>query len=420
MMRNLSTACLLACALFLSSGNATALSSYEGPQDAVTRTYTVSGVVGCTNIVNANFATFSAFIACFAALNGSGHVGEYSCGNAGPWFAYTVENTSIASCSAVWYRFSGGTGSTACGAALTPCTATISQMATSCGSNRSIGVISGTTYCVSKCYSLRGSSVTAFVPIDDPASTVPAACLFLSGTGTCMIEVVDTSNFTYGSQLYRGGTWEHVGQQCQEDPTSAPTTGAINTSPTGTTGSGSGGTTSLSPTDSANLAATKTAAQGTESSLNANLPAIGDTLTSLKNLSEEFFTGLLDAGEMTADGEGASTAQEIAEDEIALLRSTANAASQLNLDALSAGPGEAPQFLGTESRWLFSLDPFIGGSAECSHSWTVSFPGLAVQTWTLNICPWAPYFRAFMFWVLMLTTAWGLWSTVYARAARGE
>jgi len=73
------------------------------------------------------------------------------------------------------------------------------------------------------------------------------------------------------------------------------------------------------------------------------------------------------------------------------------------------------------TRWQFLLDPFIGADRNCSHTWTMTLPGLStVSGMTIDICPWAAYFQGFMFWALGIWTCYALWSIVFHQAARKQ
>ena len=392
-MKNLLRAFLLACGL-AQSASSFALAPYEGPQDVVVTTIIVPGSgfagAGCP----AGTYTWAAFKVCVNAMPSSySTTTTYGFASSGSTMRYAWSTDPVQG--GTVYECSGGTpGVGACGPG------TIGTVLLTCSStNREVGLLSGVAKCVSKCYSLRGASVSAFVPIDDPAATVLGACLFISGKGQCQLEAVDTSNYTYGSQLYRGGTWDHVGQGCNEDPTDAPSTGALNTSPTGGTGSGSGGSTTavLGPTDAANLAG-----------VNAN-------------------TAALKAGQCGGEGQpkcaiNEGNAQE-SSDNMTLNIEDQIAASSAAMDAQAAAIdlGAAPSFL-SGSRWLPSVTSLFPGSS-CTYdlgpmnlSFALIGGGSISVPRVIDVCPWADYARAFLYWAFGVITLVSVWSILFRSA----
>jgi len=346
---------LLASALLLlASSGALAQEAYSGPNEDTTRRWTVASSGSCpgttpSTSTQMDDATIIACAAEWQSIHSSGvplashyWVRGTTCGstNLGPLTAAPTGPAANGVLGVCWVSGAGAWGTEV----------------NNCPSNRSLATISGVARCVSRCYSLRGTSVSAFVPISDPAQSVPGACLFLAGTGTCEIEATDTSNYTYGSQLYRGGTWIHVGQQCVEDTSSAPSDGAINTSPTGGTGGGvsSEGDTTASKTAMLDAVATAQA-------------SIGDDLDNRKEVIEK---------------------------------------------------GDRPLFLDEgQERWLPSLASFLPVEASCTlDGGTVAFGGASVHL-EMSFCEWGGRVKDFLGFAIALFTMWAVWSSIFV--ARG-
>lgn len=212
--------------------------------------------------------------------------------------------------------------------------------------------IAGVARCVSKCYSLRGTEVSLFIPIDSPDQVLTQACFFIAGKGSCEVEVVTASNYSYGSQLYRAGTFAHVGQRCTEDASSAPTTGAVSNAPTGGTGSGTG---------SEDNSATKNAM---DSAIASSQAAASSSLESAKV-------------------------------------------------AIEAGP--YPTMTPTEGRWTFGLTGFLPAAETCElTAGNLPRTTAAALPFTISICTWAPYARDFLQWAFALFTAFGIWMIVFS------
>jgi len=347
MMRNLLRVFRLVFGGLCVASSAFALEEYSGPAEVAAVNIAKSVGGGCAaSTGNTSFAAviaaagvcgFEAYVICKGSTGGG-----LPCTSSGGTICTDTGN--VAGCGLMglsggyWYV---GLGSLTAGY--------------TCGSNRLLRNVAGSQTCVSMCYDLRGAMVTAFVPIDDPAQNVPGACLFVSGSGMCELEVVDTSNFTYGSQLYRGGTWAHVGQRCTEDASSPPDDGALSQGPTGGTGGGSSSTSG---------------------------PSSAETTA---------------GGEALAGGE--------------LGRTTSESQGDL-LTSMVATPEALPK-PGWEDRWNLSLASFLGVEAAACNA----FPGITVmgQTYTLDVCPWLHYWESFAKWMVYLYTAFALWNLLYSR-----
>lgn len=269
-------------------------------------------------------------------------------------------------------------------------------------SGHDVATIDGVSRCVSKCYSVRGTDVSLFVPIDSEAATVNEACFFISGRGSCQVQTVSASNYSYGGQLYRAGTFRHVGQRCTEKTGSPVTTGAISQAPTGTASTGAG----LSSADSAKLTDIKVNTGNTVSELQGMRAETKSRLDDLKALSNDLIQATDGAGAISGSTAGLTSIEAAKNKNVDELQKNAD---MLTLD-------QAPTMGGDGSRWKIGLDPFVGSAAACTHTWVANFPKMAPKNLTLDICKWAPYFQGFMFWALGIWTAWSLWSTIYAHA----
>lgn len=227
-----------------------------------------------------------------------------------------------------------------------------------CPSTLTLFNVSGTGLrCRSKCWALRGVLVSAFVPINSESDVLTQACLFVVNSGQCEIEAVDTSNYTYGAQIYRSGTWRHVGQQCHEDTSSAPSSGAITSSPTGGTGSG---TTTISE---------------------------GNTATS----------------RLTMEGD------------ISGARSGVESGLEAQRAYIESGVG-AEEFMPTGGRWLPNLDSVLPALivAECElTTGTVPRKTGGDVPLKLSFCSWAPYVQDVLYYVFGVLTMFGLWGIVF-------
>lgn len=119
-------------------------------------------------------------------------------------------------------------------------------------------------------------------------------------------------------------------------------------------------------------------------------------------------------------GSGGAPDTEASRGDLAAKMATAQVATSAaqDLEALRLGTDNLPTFGGTDSRWNLGFGSFLGASATCDHTWVVNLPIIGPQNFRLNVCAWAPYVRAFLYWAVAIWTAFTLWELIYDRGGK--
>jgi hypothetical protein len=247
---------------------------------------------------------------------------------------------------------------------------------------------------------------TLFYGAGDPRNAPLQVCITQGVNGICEAEAESQALITMDGQNYVWGNYIYTGQRCSEDPTDAPNNfgsktgpGLVGASPTGTSSSGGG----LSSADSANLAATKDATQGTSSQL-------GTANTRLNQLI---------AGQCGGPGQprcavdegNTDTSNTTTQDNLA--SSTSTTGSQMDSRSGALSTSTAPTFLPGSGRWQVSLSSLLPSGSCTLDLGDVHLAGIGTLHQTFSVCEWGGYVNDFFYWLFGAVTLFGIWMILF-------
>lgn len=238
-------------------------------------------------------------------------------------------------------------------------------------------------------------------------SVTPSSTCMPSG---CRAEVISSSKmgfthiFTGGSACLWSGTAQITSNPCQTGDPVVTDNGVTSERPTAAPTLSAGGAGLIGDSSGQNIARIASNTARTAAALEGMAAGSGGS------------GGSGASGEWQGEeGAAAQAGADSIDGAAAAVKGTVESAA----DAVLSFIRNPSDFGGSSARWVLGFNNFwAGATATCSHTWTINFPNMWPQQWTLDICPWAPYFREFMFWALGLLTAWSLWSTIYSTARK--